>query len=163
MLSLGIDYEAGQWKLAAWNEDRAADLHVFDSEAGVWESVEDILTAHPAAPIVLPSGFGIPVTRAGELLDRDIAEITLHPEAHVTDPLGRFQLRGRNRSDGVLKRRIIMRPEKAALTAIGQDPFDCSSSWQGNGRGEFPEEQPVGMESLIILEFEQDRNGPSLG
>lgn len=98
MLSLGIDYEAGQWKLAAWNEDRAADLLDFDSEAGVWESVEDILTAHPAAPIVLPSGFGIPVTRAGELLDRDIAEITLRREAHVTDPLGQFLAEARRRT-----------------------------------------------------------------
>lgn len=97
MLSLGIDYEAGQWKLAAWNEDRAADLLRFGSEGDVWESVEDILSAHPATPIVLPSGFGIPVTRARELLDRDIAEITLHREAHVTDPLGQFLAEARRR------------------------------------------------------------------
>ena len=60
MLSLGIDFEAGCWKLAAWNEDRAADLHTFGSMAALWEFVEDIFTAHPATPIVLPSGFGIP-------------------------------------------------------------------------------------------------------
>lgn len=97
MLSLGMDYEAGRWKLAAWNEDRAADLLVFESEAGMWDSVEDALAAYPAAPIVLPSGFGVPVTRAGELLDRDIAEITLRREAHLTDPLGQFLAEARRR------------------------------------------------------------------
>ncbi|HYL82281.1 MAG TPA: DUF1464 family protein, partial [Candidatus Acidoferrum sp.] len=97
MLSLGMDYEASRWTLAAWNEDRAADLFVFETEAAVWESVEDILSAFPAAPIVLPSGFGVPVTRVGELLDRDIAEITLRREAHLTDPLGQFLAEARRR------------------------------------------------------------------
>ena len=97
MLSLGVDYEAGRWKLAAWNEDRAVDLLDFESEAGVGDPVEDMLAAHPAAPIVLPSGFGVPVTRAGELMDRDIAELTLRREAHRTDPLGQFLAEARRR------------------------------------------------------------------
>lgn len=97
MLSLGIDFEAGRWKLAAWNEDRAADLHTFGSMAALWEFVEDIFTAHPATPIVLPSGFGIPLTRAEDLLDRDIAEITLRRDAHVNDPLGQFLAEARRR------------------------------------------------------------------
>lgn len=98
MISLGIDYDTEAWKVAAWDEDRAADLLTLASTDQVWDFVDDLLVAHPAAPIVLPSGFGLPVTRAKDLLDRDIAEMTLRRDAHLVDGLGQFLAEARRRS-----------------------------------------------------------------
>lgn len=97
MISLGIDYDARAWTVATWDEDRAADLHTFERMVGVWDFVEDLTTAHPATPIVLPSGFGIPVTRAREILDRDIFEMTLQRKEPTADGLGLFLAEARRR------------------------------------------------------------------
>ena len=98
MLSLGIDSDATAWRIAAWDEDRAADLQTFAQVDELWDFVEDLISLHPAMPIVLPSGFGIPVTRAGEILDQDIAEMTLQPGRPIADKLGKFLTEARRRS-----------------------------------------------------------------
>ena len=90
MLSLGIDYDTTAWRIAAWDEDRAADLQTFARVDELWDFIQDLITLHPAMPIVLPSGFGIPVTRAAEILDQDIAEMTLQPNRPTADGLGKF-------------------------------------------------------------------------
>lgn len=97
MLSLGMDYDATAWRLAAWDEDREADLRTFAGEAELWECLEDLIAMHPAVPMVLPSGFGMPVTRVEEILDRDIAEMTLQPGRPVADGLGQFLAEARRR------------------------------------------------------------------
>ncbi len=98
MLSLGMDYDGTAWRVAAWDEDREADLRTFAGAAELWEFVEDLTALHPAAPLVLPSGFGIPVTRVEEIMDRDIAEMTLRPERPMADPLGQFLAEARRRA-----------------------------------------------------------------
>ncbi len=97
MLSLGIQYTPRTWKAVLWDEDRAADLHAFPHAGAVWEFLTDLLAAHPATPAVLPSGFGIPVTRARDLLDRDILEMRLGPDADGEDELGPFLAEARRR------------------------------------------------------------------
>jgi predicted butyrate kinase (DUF1464 family) len=97
MLSLGIDYDTAAWRVAAWDEDRAAELKSFARMDELWDFVEDLITLHPAIPIVLPSGFGIPVTRVGEILDQDIVEMTLQPSRPTADGLGKFLAEARRR------------------------------------------------------------------
>jgi predicted butyrate kinase (DUF1464 family) len=77
VLSVGIDYQAGVWRLALWDEDREAILQSFSDLARLLGCLDDVCASSPAVPIVLPSGFGIPLTRARDLLDRDIGEMTL--------------------------------------------------------------------------------------
>jgi predicted butyrate kinase (DUF1464 family) len=98
MLSLGIDYDTAAWRIAAWDEDRAADLQTFARMDELWDFVEDLIALHPAMPIVLPSGFGVPVTRVGEILDQDILEMTLQPGGPTADGLGKFLAEARRRS-----------------------------------------------------------------
>jgi len=98
MLSLGIDFDTTTWRVAAWDEDRAADLHTFDSVEEVWEFVDALRSLHPATPLVLPSGFGVPVTRVTEIMDQDIFEMTLEPRWQSTDTLGRFLAEARRRA-----------------------------------------------------------------
>ncbi|MFA5028370.1 MAG: DUF1464 family protein [Candidatus Methylomirabilota bacterium] len=75
MLALGIAPAPPGWRLAMWDEYRAARLHAVASTEELWRVLRDLQDAHPAMPAVLPSGLGIPVTRAGDLLDQDIAEM----------------------------------------------------------------------------------------
>jgi len=98
MLSLGIDFDATAWRAAAWDEDRAADLHTFGSMEEVWGYVDDLLSLHPATPVVLPSGFGVPLTRVAEIMDQDIFEMTLERRWQRTDTLGRFLAEARRRA-----------------------------------------------------------------
>lgn len=98
MLSLGIDHDAGHWKVAAWDEQAAADLRALRVAGEVWEVVDEVLTLHPATPIVLPSGLGVPLTRAADLMDQDIAEITLDPDGRAIDDLGAFLVEARRRA-----------------------------------------------------------------
>jgi len=76
MLASGIASARAGWHLALWDEHRAARLHTLASADELWAVLRDLCEAHPAMPVVLPSGLGIPVTRAGDLLDQDIAEMT---------------------------------------------------------------------------------------
>ena len=98
MLTLGMEYDAGAWKVAVWDEDRAADLHTFPRLGEVWQFLEDLLTLHPATPIVLPSGCGVPITRAGDLLDRDISRMTVEPTGSAADDLALFLAEARRRT-----------------------------------------------------------------
>jgi predicted butyrate kinase (DUF1464 family) len=97
MHSAGIDWQAGIWKIALWDEDRAADLRTFARASQVWEFLERTRLVSPAIPIVLPSGFGVPVTRARDLLDRDIQEIALEPLSTGPESLGNFLAEARRR------------------------------------------------------------------
>ncbi len=97
MLSLGIDYHDAVWNVALWDEARAADLHAFRGAADVWDFLESVERSHPGLPVVLPSALGVPVTRARDLLDRDIAEMTLVTDAHGADGLAAFLAEARRR------------------------------------------------------------------
>jgi len=98
MLALGMEYDAGTWKVAVWDEDRAADLHTFPHMRDVWHFLEDLLTLHPATPIVLPSGYGVPLTRAAHLLDRDISQMTVERPGSAADNLAHFLTEARRRT-----------------------------------------------------------------
>lgn len=97
MLSLGIDYDGTVWRAAAWDEDREADLRTFAGTVELWDFLDDLISLHPAVPIVLPSGFGVPVTRAEDILDQDIVEMTLQAGPPVADGLGKFLAEARRR------------------------------------------------------------------
>ena len=97
MLSAGIDWQAGTWKIALWDEARVADLHAFARVSHLWEFLEETRLVSAAIPIVLPSGFGIPVTRARDLLDRDIQEIALESLSAGPESLGNFLAEARRR------------------------------------------------------------------
>ena len=97
MLSAGIDWQAGTWKIALWDEARAADLHAFAHVSHLWEFIQETRLVSAAIPIVLPSGFGIPVTRARDLLDRDIREIALESLPAGPESLGNFLGEARRR------------------------------------------------------------------
>lgn len=98
MLSLGVDFDTTAWRVAAWDEDRAADLHTFGSTEELWEFVDVLRSVHPATPLVLPSGFGVPLTRVAEIMDQDIFEMTLERRWQSTDTLGRFLAEARRRA-----------------------------------------------------------------
>src|SRR5574341_976091 len=98
MLTLGMEYDAGAWKVAVWDEDRAADLHTFSRVGDVWQFLEDHLTLHPVTPIVLPSGYGVPITRAGDLLDRDISRMTVERPGFAAADLAQFLAEARRRT-----------------------------------------------------------------
>jgi predicted butyrate kinase (DUF1464 family) len=98
MLSLGIDHDTTAWRAATWDEDRAAELRTFARPSELWDFVQELVTLHPAIPIVLPSGFGIPVTRVAEIMDRDIGEMTLVLGRPIADELGTFLAEARRRS-----------------------------------------------------------------
>ena len=97
MLSAGIDWQAGTWKIALWDEAGAVDLHAFAHVSHLWEFIEETRLVSAAIPIVLPSGFGIPVTRARDLLDRDIREIALESLPAGPESLGGFLAEARHR------------------------------------------------------------------
>lgn len=77
MASLGIDYGTGSWKTALLVEGRSPELRSFGGADDVRDSIAEVDRLHPALPIVLPSGFGIPLRRVQELDDRDLFEIAL--------------------------------------------------------------------------------------
>jgi predicted butyrate kinase (DUF1464 family) len=98
MLSLGIDFDTTAWRAAVWDEDRAADLQTFGGVEELWEFVDGLCSVHPATPIVLPSGFGVPLTRVAEIMDQDIFEMTLERRWQSADTLGRFLAEARRRA-----------------------------------------------------------------
>lgn len=97
MLALGIAAAPPGWRLALWDEHRAARLHASGSADDLWMVLRDLLESHPAMPVVLPSGLGIPVTRAGDLLDQDIAEMTDALAAETAQPLAALLIEARHR------------------------------------------------------------------
>jgi predicted butyrate kinase (DUF1464 family) len=134
-LSVGIDYQAASWKVALWDEERVADLHVFTGSSHMWEFLEEVRRAHPAAPAVLPSGFGIPITRAGDLLDQDIAEMTLEGKAQATDELASFLAEARRRLPrafcipAVKLLPTIPRHRKVHRIDLGTSDLLCAATW----------------------------------
>ncbi|MFI5340843.1 MAG: DUF1464 family protein [Candidatus Methylomirabilales bacterium] len=135
MLSLGIDSDATAWRIAAWDEDRAADLQTFAQVDELWDFVEDLISLHPAMPIVLPSGFGIPVTRAGEILDQDIVEMTLQPSRPIADKLGKFLAEARRRPlrafciPGVKLLPTVPPHRKVNRLDLGTSDALCAAAW----------------------------------
>lgn len=92
MASLGIDYGTGSWKTALLVEGRSPELRSFGESGAVRDSIAEVDRLHPALPIVLPSGFGIPLKRVQELDDLDLFEIALRRDAPSERGLSRFLL-----------------------------------------------------------------------
>ncbi len=97
MLTLGIALGPDGWRAALWDENRAADLHTLADAAALWGLLQEIEAAHPAIPCVLPSGLGIPVARARDILDRDIFEMTFRGERGSDEMLTAFLAQARHR------------------------------------------------------------------
>ncbi len=92
MASLGVDYGTGSWKAALLQEGCAPGLRGFTSSEDVRAFITEIEGRYPGLPIVLPSGFGIPLKRVQELDERDLFEIALRREAPSERGLSRFLL-----------------------------------------------------------------------
>lgn len=122
-------------EFGSWDEDRAADLQTFVRTADLWEFVEEFIALHPATPIVLPSGFGIPVTRVGEILDQDIVEMTLEPIQPTADGLGQFLAEARRRSlrafciPAVKLLPSVPPQRKLNRVDLGTSDALCSAAW----------------------------------
>jgi hypothetical protein len=135
MRSLGIDYEAAAWSVALWDEAQAADLHAFSRVADLWRFLDETERAYPGLPVVLPSGLGVPVTRAGDLLDADLAEMTLLPSAPATDGLAAFLAEARRRLrrafciPGVKLLSSVPRHRKLHRVDLGTAAVLCAAAW----------------------------------
>jgi predicted butyrate kinase (DUF1464 family) len=90
MASLGIDCGTGSWKTALLESDSPPVLRSFASPDEVVGYIRDVDERAPGLPIVLPSGFGIPIRRVQALDDRDLFEIALRREAPDARGLSRF-------------------------------------------------------------------------
>jgi len=90
MASLGVDYGTGSWKTAVLVEGCTPGLRSFASSDEVRDAIVDMEARYPGLPIVLPSGFGIPLKRVQDLDDRDLFEIALRREAPSERGLSRF-------------------------------------------------------------------------
>lgn len=96
MASLGVDYGTGSWRTALLHDGRSPVLRSFASPDEVHPSLREIEDRYPGLPIVLPSGFGIPLKRIQELDDRDLFEIALRREAPTERGLSRFLMALKN-------------------------------------------------------------------
>lgn len=92
MASLGVDYGTGSWKTAVLVEGCTPGLRSFASSDEVGDAIADMEAHYPGLPIVLPSGFGIPLKRVQDLDDRDLFEIALRREAPSERGLSHFLL-----------------------------------------------------------------------
>jgi predicted butyrate kinase (DUF1464 family) len=90
--SLGVDYGTGSWKIALLVEGRPPALRHLTSSDETLNDLAEIDGRHPGLPIVLPSGFGIPLKRVQDLNDRDLFEIALRREAPAQRGLSHFLL-----------------------------------------------------------------------
>lgn len=90
MASLGIDYGTASWKLAFIEGPRVLALKQFEDWTQLEPVLKEIVTEHPGLPMVLPSGFGIPVKRIQEVDDRDLFEMTLRRGDPAEKGLGQF-------------------------------------------------------------------------
>lgn len=90
MASLGIDYGTASWKLAFIEGPRVLALKQFEDWTRFEPVLKEMATDHPGLPMVLPSGFGIPVKRIQEVDDRDLFEMTLRRGDPTEKGLGQF-------------------------------------------------------------------------
>ena len=92
MVSLGVDYGTGSWKTALLGEGRSPACQSFVSSDEVRAYLGEIDRRYPGLPIVLPSGFGVPLKRVQALDDGDLHEIALRRGAHGERGLSPFLL-----------------------------------------------------------------------
>lgn len=90
MASLGVDYGTGAWKTALLVEGRLPALQSFPSADQVRALLQEVEVRHPGLPIVLPSGFGIPLKRVQALDERDLFEMALRQDAPTQCGLSGF-------------------------------------------------------------------------
>jgi predicted butyrate kinase (DUF1464 family) len=90
MASLGIDYGTGGWKSALIEGPQILALERFEDPAALYPALEEKTRNSPHLPIVLPSGFGIPLKRIQEVDDRDLFEMTLRRGDPGEKGLGQF-------------------------------------------------------------------------
>lgn len=90
MYSLGIDYGTKSWKVALLQEGSVIDLREFEECLQVLIYIDEMASLYPSLPMVLPSGFGIPLRKVQEVTDQDIFEMTLKREEPRKDGLGKF-------------------------------------------------------------------------
>lgn len=90
MGSLGIDYGTASWKLALIEGPRVLSLKRFQDWTQLEPVLEEVVKEHPGLPMVLPSGFGIPVKRIQEVDEQDLFEMTLRRGDPREKGLGQF-------------------------------------------------------------------------
>lgn len=90
MYSLGIDYGTKSWKIALLQGEDIKDLQEFEDSLQVLTYLDRVVSQHPLLPIVLPSGFGIPLKKIQEVKEADIFEMTLKKGEPRELGLGRF-------------------------------------------------------------------------
>jgi predicted butyrate kinase (DUF1464 family) len=147
MLSLGIAFAAREWRVALWDEDRTADLHALRDPDALWTFLQETTGSHPAIPCVLPSGLGVPVTRARDLLDRDIFEMTFRAEPEAAEPLSAFLAHARHRLPtafcipGVKGLPSVPLSRKLSRVDMGGAEVVCAAGWSLHllGRNEAPQ------------------------
>lgn len=92
MASLGVDYGSGSWKTALLLEGHEPELRSFTSPDEVCRALSETDRRHPGLPIVLPSGFGIPLKRVQDVDTRDLFEMALRREGSPPRGLSQFLL-----------------------------------------------------------------------
>lgn len=90
MASLGIDYGTASWKLALIEGSQVLALERFRDPTPLYSVLEETSNKYGGLPMVLPSGFGIPVTRIQDVDDRDLFEMTLRRGDPKGKGLGQF-------------------------------------------------------------------------
>lgn len=159
MLALGISTAADGWQVALWDEHRAAQLHAVWRQADLWELLRETAEASPATPIVLPSGLGVPVTRAGDLLDRDIAEMSATLPAEAAERLAVLLVEARRRIPrafcipAVKALPSIPLHRKLGQTDLGRAETLCALTWILHGRERSG--QPPASVDLLLLHLHQ--------
>ncbi|MFN3475973.1 MAG: DUF1464 family protein [Candidatus Methylomirabilales bacterium] len=90
MVSLGIDLGTRSWKAALLREGEILELRQFEGSEEVRHYLLAKAADYPRLPIVLPSGFGIPLKRIQEVNDQDLFEMALRREKPKERGLSQF-------------------------------------------------------------------------
>jgi predicted butyrate kinase (DUF1464 family) len=160
MLALGIALGASGWRAALWDEDRAAQLHAPADPAGLWALLEDVTAAHRGMPCVLPSGLGVPLTRARDILDRDVFEMTFRGERGSDELLAAFLPLARHRLPtafcipGVKALATVPLPRKLFRVDLGGAGLVCAAAWALHVLG-----RSGRAESFLLLHLEAGLRG----